>query len=91
MSRRPVNRQVISLFRELYGAWAQRHGHGEQEQPQVGIIDLAGIPTRGEFELFRQAFENVGMPCRVLCPKTSESTTTNSGLATSGSILSTGA
>ncbi|MCB9834033.1 MAG: hypothetical protein H6807_16350 [Planctomycetes bacterium] len=69
MSRRPVIPEVVRTFRAAYHRWADRMGRKTEDAPRVAIVDLADIPTLGEFELFRQNFEAQGMPCRILSPE----------------------
>ncbi len=69
MSRRPVIPEVVRTFRAAYNRWADRLGRQAEIEPRVAIVDLADMPTRGEFELFRQSFEAQGMPCRILSPE----------------------
>ncbi len=68
MSRRPVASEVVRTLRDSYYKWARANGIHPQENPQVAIIDLAGIPTIGEFEIFRALFENTGMRCKIGTP-----------------------
>ncbi|MFT7617216.1 MAG: putative circularly permuted ATP-grasp superfamily protein [Planctomycetota bacterium] len=68
MSRRPVTIEVVRTLRKTYYEWAARQGVGARTEPQVAIIDLADMPTIGEFEIFRKLFESTGMPCRIASP-----------------------
>lgn len=54
---RAAARAVLATWR----SWA-----GGARQPTVAIVDLAGVPTRPEFLLFRAAFEAQGLRCLVV-------------------------
>ncbi len=69
VSRRPVAAEVVRTLRHSYYEWARAKGLAPRTEPQVAIIDLQGIPTIGEFEIFRRTFEGMGMPCRIATPE----------------------
>ena len=72
LSRRPVTAEVVRTMRHTYCNWARAAGRPVEDLPQVAIVDLADIPTLGEFEIFRLAFENDGMSCRITRPEALE-------------------
>jgi len=40
-----------------------------EHPPRIAIVDLAGVPTVKEFELFREFFERAGYPCVICTPQ----------------------
>jgi uncharacterized circularly permuted ATP-grasp superfamily protein len=47
----------------LLSVW--RQWSGRAERPTIGILDWLEVPTRSEFELFREYFEAAGLRCVV--------------------------
>lgn len=43
-------------------------GHKAERPPQIAIVDLKGMPTQKEFELFREYFESQGCPSIIASP-----------------------
>src|SRR5580765_6779595 len=43
-------------------------GHKPERAPQIAIVDLKGMPTQKEFELFREYFESQGCPSVIASP-----------------------
>jgi len=72
-SLRPLyGRQLLlKLLLDCYGEF--RHLKPEHP-PQIAIVDLKGLPTQKEFELFREFFEARGFPCRICAPEELEFT-----------------
>jgi uncharacterized circularly permuted ATP-grasp superfamily protein len=76
----PVMRRFAERYnvRPLYGrqllldvllsAYEEFLGHKPERAPHIAIVDLKGLPTQKEFELFREFFEAEGYPARVLAP-----------------------
>jgi uncharacterized circularly permuted ATP-grasp superfamily protein len=52
---------LLSAYREFAGARAK-------EKPSIAIVDLKGLPTQKEFELFREFFEAQGHPSAICSP-----------------------
>jgi uncharacterized circularly permuted ATP-grasp superfamily protein len=74
----PVMKEFVKHYnvRPLYGrqymldvllsSYREFLGHGPEHRPTIAIVDLPGVPTVSEFELFRDFFESKG--CRsVIC------------------------
>jgi hypothetical protein len=53
---------LISSYREYLGKAPER-------PPRIAIVDLAGVPTVKEFELFRDFFEHSGYPSVICTPQ----------------------
>jgi hypothetical protein len=53
---------LISSYEEYLGRKAER-------APRIAIVDLAGVPTVKEFELFREFFERSGYPSVICTPQ----------------------
>ena len=59
---RPLMLQVLlDCYREFLGRKPDR-------PPQIAIVDLKGMPTQKEFELFREYFEAQGFPSIIASP-----------------------
>jgi hypothetical protein len=43
-------------------------GREPDSPPRIAIVDLKGLPTQKEFELFREYFESRGNPCVIASP-----------------------
>lgn len=52
---------LLEAYREYAGAAAER-------TPSIAIVDLKGLPTQKEFELFREFFESRGHPAVICSP-----------------------
>jgi hypothetical protein len=52
---------LLEAYREYAGASAK-------EKPLIAIVDLKGLPTQKEFELFRDYFESEGYPSLICSP-----------------------
>jgi len=53
---------LLSSYREYLGRTPER-------PPRIAIVDLAGVPTVKEFELFREFFEKSGCPSVICTPQ----------------------
>ncbi len=53
---------LLSSYEEFLGRKLER-------PPRIAIIDLAGVPTVKEFELFREFFEQAGYPSVICTPQ----------------------
>lgn len=62
MSGRPLMLDV------LVRAYEEYLGRKPERPPQIGIIDLKGLPTQKEFELFKEYFESQGYPACIASP-----------------------
>ena len=59
---RPMMLQVLlDCYEEFLGRKPER-------SPQIAIVDLKGMPTQKEFELFREYFESQGFPSIIASP-----------------------
>ncbi|HYY97076.1 MAG TPA: hypothetical protein VE642_00710 [Pyrinomonadaceae bacterium] len=61
-SGRPL---LLSTLLEAYREFA---GASAREKPSIAIVDLKGLPTQKEFELFRDYFEAEGHPAAICSP-----------------------
>jgi hypothetical protein len=52
---------LLEAYREFAGAAAA-------EKPSIAIVDLKGLPTQKEFELFKEYFESEGHPSAICSP-----------------------
>ncbi|HEX8146182.1 MAG TPA: hypothetical protein VF591_03180 [Pyrinomonadaceae bacterium] len=52
---------LLEAYREYAGGAARR-------KPSVAIVDLKGLPTQKEFELFKEYFESEGHPSAICSP-----------------------
>jgi len=52
---------LLEAYREFAGARAAA-------KPSIAIVDLKGLPTQKEFELFREYFESRGYPAAICSP-----------------------
>jgi hypothetical protein len=52
---------LLEAYREFAGASAKG-------KPSIAIVDLKGLPTQKEFELFREYFESQGHPAAICSP-----------------------
>ncbi|HEX8180501.1 MAG TPA: hypothetical protein VF525_13220 [Pyrinomonadaceae bacterium] len=63
LSGRPLMLEVLlRAYREFLGRTPER-------PPHIAIVDLKGLPTQKEFELFVEYFEREGYPARVCAPE----------------------
>jgi hypothetical protein len=53
---------LVAAYREFAGAQAVA-------KPSIAIVDLKGLPTQKEFELFREFFEQEGHPSAICSPE----------------------
>ena len=53
----------------LLESHAEFLGHKPERAPRIAIVDLAGVPTIKEFELFREFFESAGYPAVICTPQ----------------------
>jgi len=60
--RRLMLEVLLSSFEEFLGRKPER-------PPRIAIVDLAGVPTVKEFELFREFFEQAGYPSIICTPQ----------------------
>src|SRR5437868_14237342 len=59
--RRLMLKVLVDCYEEFLGRKPQR-------PPQIAIVDLKGMPTQKEFELFREYFEAQGYPSIIASP-----------------------
>ncbi len=76
----PVMQEFGKVFnlRPLYGrqfmlqvlleSYEEYLGHKPEHPPQIAIVDLKGMPTLKEFELFKEFFEEQGYPSAICSP-----------------------
>jgi uncharacterized circularly permuted ATP-grasp superfamily protein len=77
----PVMREFAKQYnvRPLYGrqfmldvllsSYEEFLGHKPERRPTIAILDLPGVPTVSEFELFRDFFEGAGYPAVICTPQ----------------------
>jgi hypothetical protein len=53
----------------LLESYEEYLGRKPQQPPRIAIVDLAGVPTVKEFELFREFFEKAGYPSLICTPQ----------------------
>jgi hypothetical protein len=71
--RRLYGRQLmLNVLLDSYGEF--RRQIKPEHSPHIAIVDLKGLPTEKEFELFREFFEAQGFPCRICAPEELEFT-----------------
>jgi hypothetical protein len=85
-SRLPVMQKFGETykFRPLYGSrymldvllhsYEEFLGRKPDRLPQIAIVDLKGLPTQKEFELFKEFFEGEGYPSLICSPEELEFT-----------------
>src|SRR5215203_3149157 len=56
------------LLETLLEAYREYAGAGAQEKPSIAIVDLKGLPTQKEFELFKEYFESEGHASAICSP-----------------------
>ncbi|MFL6285521.1 MAG: hypothetical protein ACJ74Q_20475 [Pyrinomonadaceae bacterium] len=57
--------QMLSTLLEAYQEYA---GTDARAKPSIAIVDLKGLPTQNEFELFREYFESENHPAAICSP-----------------------
>src|SRR5438105_3265458 len=62
------------LLEVLLRAHEEFLGRKPERKPQIAIVDLKGLPTQKEFELFREYFEREGYAAQVCAPEELEFT-----------------
>jgi uncharacterized circularly permuted ATP-grasp superfamily protein len=77
----PVMKEFAKYYnvRPLYGrqfmldvllhSYEEFLGHKPEHRPRIAIVDLPGVPTVSEFELFRDFFESAGYPSVICTPQ----------------------
>lgn len=77
----PVMKEFAKRYnvRALYGrrfmlevllkSYEEFLGHTPEHKPLIAIVDLPGVPTVSEFELFRDFFESSGYPSVICTPQ----------------------
>jgi len=58
-----------SLLEVLLDSYREFLGRQPEQPPKIAIIDLEGMPTRTEFELFKEFFEQNGYPSLICSPQ----------------------
>jgi uncharacterized circularly permuted ATP-grasp superfamily protein len=53
----------------LLRAYEEYLGRRSERAPNIAIVDLKGLPTQKEFELFREYFEAAGYPACIAAPE----------------------
>jgi hypothetical protein len=56
------------MLETLLDAYREFAGAGAKSNPSIAIVDLKGLPTQKEFELFREYFESAGYPSKICSP-----------------------
>jgi hypothetical protein len=56
------------LLATLLEAYREYAGTSAREKPSIAIVDLKGLPTQKEFELFKEYFESEGHPAAICSP-----------------------
>src|SRR2546421_7452380 len=56
------------MLKVLVDCYEEFLGRKPDRPPQIGIVDLKGMPTQKEFELFREYFEAQGCPSIIASP-----------------------
>lgn len=59
-------RFMLDVLLESYEEYL---GRKPEHPPRIAIVDLAGVPTVKEFELFREFFESAGYPSIICTPQ----------------------
>ncbi|HEY0386340.1 MAG TPA: hypothetical protein VGC64_10030, partial [Pyrinomonadaceae bacterium] len=58
-----------SMLDVLLAAHEESLGRKPERTPQIAIVDLKGLPTQKEFELFKEYFESEGYPSVICSPE----------------------
>ena len=53
----------------LLSSYEEYLGHKPEQRPTIAIVDLPGVPTVSEFELFRDFFQSAGYPSVICTPQ----------------------
>ncbi|HST53388.1 MAG TPA: hypothetical protein VLJ61_15360 [Pyrinomonadaceae bacterium] len=56
------------LLETLLAAYREFAGAGASDKPAIAVVDLKGLPTQKEFELFREYFESEGYRAAICSP-----------------------
>lgn len=56
------------MLETLLAAYAEYLGHAPERNPTIAIVDLKGLPTQKEFELFKEYFDAAGYPSIICSP-----------------------
>ena len=56
------------LLETLLEAYREYAGAAAKAKPSIAIVDLKGLPTQKEFELFKEYFESEGHPAAICSP-----------------------
>jgi hypothetical protein len=56
------------MLKVLVDCYEEFLGRKPERSPQIAIVDLKGLPTQKEFELFREYFEAQGYPAVIASP-----------------------
>src|SRR2546421_5550621 len=57
------------MLKVLVDCYEEFFGRRPDRAPQIAIVDLKGMPTQKEFELFREYFEAEGFPSIITAPE----------------------
>lgn len=57
------------MLEVLLKSYEEFLGHTPERKPRIAIVDLPGVPTVSEFELFRDFFESNGYPSVICTPQ----------------------
>jgi hypothetical protein len=57
------------MLEVLIDSYVEFLGRQPEQTPRIAIVDLAGVPTVQEFELFRDFFESAGYPAVICTPQ----------------------
>ena len=57
------------MLEVLLSSYEEFLGRKPERPPRIAIVDLAGVPTVKEFELFREFFEHAGYPSVICTPQ----------------------
>src|SRR5215211_5926661 len=57
------------MLETLLEAYREYAGASAKAKPSIAIVDLKGLPTQKEFELFRDYFESEGHPSAICAPE----------------------
>jgi hypothetical protein len=56
------------MLETLLAAYAEYLGRKPERNPTIAIVDLKGLPTQKEFELFKEYFDAAGYPAVICSP-----------------------
>ncbi|MGH9904473.1 MAG: hypothetical protein ACRD8U_02685 [Pyrinomonadaceae bacterium] len=57
------------MLKVLLDSYEEFLGRKPDQQPHIAIVDLKGLPTQKEFELFKEFFERKGYPSIICSPE----------------------